>query len=348
MNNWRILLVEDERLVSRVVVDALRTIGFPCEVAESGREVLRFFEHAFPNLVILDVRLPDMSGVAILHQIRQHTTYIPVILTTAYALDREMDQALAHLPDAVLYKPYDIETLLATVRHLLMRQPAMGYALVSMPASEPEHVIRSVQVSSAPLLWLRWQGGKLVATVHGADDSFLCLRTPPLGETPPDTVWIEWYGEDALYEFRTRVVSHTQEAEADRWLIRLPATIRRIQRRRHSRIPAQGRVGLSLISRVQRVIWGKLHDISLGGIGTFFNEVVGRNSIGELTVEWELPTRVVSFQTTGVVCSVVAGMEEHQPLYRVGIRFDSPESIPFALRKALRTQQKARWIGESS
>lgn len=348
MNSWRILLVEDEKLVSRVVADALRTAGFPCEVAESGREVLRFFERAFPDLVILDVRLPDMSGAAILHQIRQHTAYTPVILTTAYALDREMDQALARSPDAVLYKPYDIETLLATVRHLLMRQPAMGYALVSMPASEPIHPIRSVQVGSAPLLWVRWKEGKLVATVHGADDWFLCLCTPPLDETAPDTVWVEWYGEDALYEFRTRVVSHTREEEADRWLVRLPATIRRIQRRRHPRIPAQGRVGLSLISRVQRVIWGKLHDISLGGIGAFFNEVVGRNAIGELTVEWELPTRVISFQTTGVDCSVVAGMEAHQPLYRVGIRFDSPESVPSAIRKALRVQQKARWIGESS
>ncbi|MER3402179.1 MAG: hypothetical protein C4337_02485 [Armatimonadota bacterium] len=347
MNGWRILLVEDQRLVHRVVADALRTAGLPCEVVYSGREAVDLLGRRAYDLVILDVRLPDVSGGEVLHQIRQHSPHLPVILVTAYALDREIENALRYAPDAVLYKPFDIEVMLATVRRLLLRASTSGYALVSMGVGESASPLMSASVGVAPLVWLSWQGERLVATVHRADDHLLCLRSPRLDGVPPQTAVVEWYGVEAIYQFRTRIVAHESGKEADRWLVHMPSLIRRLQRRRHPRIPVHGRIGVSVLDRVQRAVWGQLVDLSRGGVGALFQEGVGRTETASLTIEWDTPQGALAFQVTGSIRHVVAGMAGRQPVYRVGIQFHPTEALPPSVRRALRQHQRARLLEET-
>lgn len=345
MNGWRILVVEDERLVYRVVADALRTAGFPCEVVHRASEVVARLEAKPYDLVILDIRLPDLPGSEVLRQIRERDPHLPVILITAYALDRELEKALAHAPDAVLYKPFEIEALLATVRRLLMRPALPTHAIVSMEARAGAPLTESVSPVSARLVWLSWESNRLVASPERMDDRMLCLQTPSLETAVPPQVCVEWYGEDALYQFRSRVVEHRGGTETDLWLIRQPQVIRRIQRRRYPRIPARGRVALSPVGRIQRSIWGQLVDLSEGGAGALVYEEVGRDTAGMLTIEWETPGGALAFQIEGVVCHMVAGMQAHQPVYRLGIAFR--EAVPQSVRKALRTLQIERLLAAS-
>ncbi len=345
MNGWRILVVEDERLVYRVVADALRTAGFPCEVVHHASEVMTCLEAKPCDLVILDIRLPDLSGSEVLRQIRERDAQLPVILVTAYALDRELEKALAYAPSAVLYKPFEIETLLATVRQLLMRPTLPTHALVSMEVRTGVPLAEAVSLVSARLVWLSWEGNRLVASPERMDDRMLCLQTPPLETGAPAQVCVEWYGADALYQFRSRVVEHRRGAEADLWLVNLPQLIRRRQRRRYPRISACGRIALSPLGRIQRSIWGQLVDLSEGGAGALVHEEVGRNTAGTLTIEWETPGGTLAFQIEGVVCHTVAGMESHQPVYRLGLVFR--EAVPQTVRKALRTLQKERLLALS-
>lgn len=345
MNGWRILVVEDERLVYRVVADALRTAGFPCEVVHRASEAITCLETRSFDLVILDIRLPDLSGSEVLRQIRERDAQLPVILVTAYALDRELEKALAYAPDAVLYKPFEIETLLATVRRLLMRPRLPTHAVVSMEVRAGMPLTEAVSPVPARLVWLIWEGNRLVASPKRMDDRLLCLQTPPLETTAPSSVQMEWYGEDALYQFHSRVVEHRSGMETDLWLVRLPQVIRRLQRRRYPRLPAHGRIALSPQGRIQRSIWGQLVDLSEGGAGALVHEEVGRNTAGTLTIEWETPGGTLAFQIEGVVCHTVAGMESHQPVYRLGLVFR--EAVPQTVRKALRTLQKERLLALS-
>lgn len=347
MNGWRILLVEDQRLVHCVVSGALRKAGFPCEVVCSGQEAVDLLGRRAYDLVILDVRLPDMSGAEVLRQIRQHSPHLPVILVTAYALDREVANALQFAPDAVLYKPFDIDIMLATVSRLLLRAPISGYAPVSIGVGESASRLMSASVGASPLVWLSWQDERLVATVHRADDHLLCLRTPRLDGVPPQTAIVEWYGVDAIYQFRTRIVAHEPGEEADRWLVRMPRLIRRLQRRRYPRIPVQGRIGVSVLDRVQRAVWGQLVDLGRGGVGALLHEGVGRTETVSLTIEWDTPQGTLAFQITGSVRHVVAGMAGRQPVYRVGIQFHPTEAIPSSVRRALCQHQKARLLEET-
>jgi DNA-binding response OmpR family regulator len=120
-----VLLVEDERFLDRVVSDALRTIGVPCETVSSEEEAVRRLEQRRYDLLILDLRILRGSGVAVLQQARALYPDLPVIVVTAYTAAEDVAQALALGVDALLYKPFDIDTLLNTVRTLLRQRHAL-------------------------------------------------------------------------------------------------------------------------------------------------------------------------------------------------------------------------------
>jgi CheY-like chemotaxis protein len=135
-----VLLVEDERLLDRVVADALRTIGVPCETVSCEEEAVRRLTERRYDLVISDLRIQRGSGVNVLRHARTLYPNLPVIVATAYAADEEVYHALALGVDALLYKPFDIDTLLNTVRALLARRAPTAYAAVQMPADAPREV----------------------------------------------------------------------------------------------------------------------------------------------------------------------------------------------------------------
>ena len=79
----RILVVDDEENIRFLVGSALRRAGFEIVTAETGRAALDLVSSARPDLIVLDVMLPDLDGFAILERLRQDGSTVPVIFLTA-------------------------------------------------------------------------------------------------------------------------------------------------------------------------------------------------------------------------------------------------------------------------
>ena len=109
----RVLLVEDETLFARAVVKRLRQSGYACEAAETlaaGRAAIR---QLAPDIVLLDMRLPDGSGIDLLAELTAHGT--PVIVMTAYGEVSDAVSAMKQGAADYLKKPVDLEELLLAI-----------------------------------------------------------------------------------------------------------------------------------------------------------------------------------------------------------------------------------------
>jgi CheY-like chemotaxis protein len=79
----RVLLVDDEPALTNLVKMALHYEGWAVEIAHNGREALAKFERATPDVLVLDIMLPDMDGLRILQRIRESDVYTPTLFLTA-------------------------------------------------------------------------------------------------------------------------------------------------------------------------------------------------------------------------------------------------------------------------
>lgn len=339
-----VLLVEDERLLDRVVTDALRTLGLACEVAHSEEEAIHRLHHRRFDLMILDLRLQGGSGVNVLEQARRLDPDLPVVMVTAYSITEEVQAALAWGVDALLYKPFDINTLLATVRALLNRRsrPLSTHAVVQMEASPSVLPVRQGGVLQAgDLATLKREACALICRVRQMDEGWLCVETERI-EPPAKTRWqLEWTGSDALYQCSTRVIEYLPQENSAFWLLRQPTVVRRIQRRRHPRVAVQGRAFVSLAGRLQRATEATLLDLSEKGACVVLPEPPHRGAAAHLEVHADTEAGAINFQREGVVRSVVAFVEGGQPRYRVGLQL---ERLPAPVLKQLRQLRIARLV----
>ena len=117
----RILLVDDEPSLVKIVARRLEFEGFAVSVAIDGEEAVQKIQTEKPDLVILDVMLPKLSGYAVCRRIKRDPTYqkIPVILFTAKVLERDEKLGLEAGADAYVRKPFRAEELLNQMRELL-------------------------------------------------------------------------------------------------------------------------------------------------------------------------------------------------------------------------------------
>jgi two-component system, OmpR family, response regulator MprA len=117
----RVLVVEDDPAIARVLELELGEAGYRVEVTVAGGEGLSAMERERPDLVVLDVRLPDMDGLTVCRRARRSGHDMPILMLTA--LDRVGDRVvgLDAGADDYLAKPFAIEELLARLRALQRR-----------------------------------------------------------------------------------------------------------------------------------------------------------------------------------------------------------------------------------
>jgi len=117
----RILVVEDDAAILRGLVDNLRFEGYQVETARTGDEGLeRILDHE-PDLVILDVMLPGLSGFDICRRVRKEDSHIPILMLTARGQEVDRVMGLDLGADDYVTKPFSVPELLARVRALLRR-----------------------------------------------------------------------------------------------------------------------------------------------------------------------------------------------------------------------------------
>jgi DNA-binding response OmpR family regulator len=117
----RVLVVEDDSAIARVLELELGEAGYRVEVSGAGAEGLAAMERERPDLVVLDIRLPDMDGLSVCRRARRAGHDMPILMLTA--LDRVGDRVvgLDAGADDYLAKPFAIEELLARLRALQRR-----------------------------------------------------------------------------------------------------------------------------------------------------------------------------------------------------------------------------------
>ncbi len=123
----RVLLVDDEPALTNLVRMALHYEGWVVEVAHNGRDGIAKFDTINPDVLVLDIMLPDVDGLRILDRVREADTYTPTLFLTAR--DSVMDRVtgLTAGADDYMTKPFSLEELVARLRGLLRRssrQPA--------------------------------------------------------------------------------------------------------------------------------------------------------------------------------------------------------------------------------
>ena len=121
MQRERILIVEDEPAVARGLEYALKAEGYKVFWAKSGAEALELTRREQPDLITLDLRLPDLSGYDVCRALRSQNQRQPILMLTAK--DEELDKVLGLElgADDYMVKPYGLRELVSRIRALLRR-----------------------------------------------------------------------------------------------------------------------------------------------------------------------------------------------------------------------------------
>jgi heavy metal response regulator len=182
----RILLVEDEPGAALMLAKGLREQTYAVDVTGDGEAAL---EQAYLNeydLIILDVMLPGKDGFMVCRQLRDSGSSVPVIMLTARDLVDARIQGLDAGADDYLTKPFNFHELLARVRALLRRQPAMRPATIGIAdltidtrarqVSRSSHIIDLTAKEYALLEYMARRAGEVITRTdiaqHVWDENF--------------------------------------------------------------------------------------------------------------------------------------------------------------------------------
>ncbi len=119
MEKKRILVVDDEKNIRTLFRDELEEAGYEVATADSGTDALQKLDIFLPDLVVLDIRMPDMTGIEVLEQLRKKYPDLPVIMCTAVrGLKDDFVIWDARVSDYVT-KPVDLDVLKEKIRKAL-------------------------------------------------------------------------------------------------------------------------------------------------------------------------------------------------------------------------------------
>ena len=125
MNNKRILLVEDDFMNMRLAQHILETEGYVVLQAATAQEVLEKIESTLPDLILMDIKLPDIDGLTLVRILREKpaTRDTTILALTACAMKGDRERILQTGFDWYIPKPIDVKDFVNTVRKFLNARP---------------------------------------------------------------------------------------------------------------------------------------------------------------------------------------------------------------------------------
>src|SRR3981189_3535513 len=139
----RVLLVDDERALTNLVRMALQYEGWEIDVAHAAAEAVDKYRENTPDILVLDIMLPDMDGLGVLQQIRDSDTYTPTLFLTARDSVVDRVNGLTAGGDDYMTKPFSLEELVARLRGLLRRSASLT------PAADGTLSVGDLELDSA-------------------------------------------------------------------------------------------------------------------------------------------------------------------------------------------------------
>jgi two-component system, OmpR family, KDP operon response regulator KdpE len=151
MNASTILVVDDEPQIRRVMLTTLTSHGYSVMEAASGEEALEKIRSERPDLILLDVNLPGVSGLATCAEIRTSSD-VPIIMLTIRNSERDKVEALDAGADDYVVKPFGVQELMARIRAALRRSsPGDGTPAFSSDDLKIDFEKRVVSVKNRPV-----------------------------------------------------------------------------------------------------------------------------------------------------------------------------------------------------
>ena len=116
----KILIVEDDKRTNMAICEYLKPTGHNIVSAYDGEEALQLFHSTTIDLIVLDIMLPRLTGIAVLHEIRK-SSLIPVLMLTAIEDEYTQSQSFDELADDYVTKPFSIIELVARIKANIRR-----------------------------------------------------------------------------------------------------------------------------------------------------------------------------------------------------------------------------------
>jgi DNA-binding NtrC family response regulator len=117
-----VLIVDDDEEVRHLFCDIIDLLGFSPTAVGSGVAALQQLKATHFDLVILDVRIPDMNGLETFKAIRQFNSSVPVVLTSGFGMDKNVQDALSMGALLCLEKPFNVARAMSTLRDIVEKE----------------------------------------------------------------------------------------------------------------------------------------------------------------------------------------------------------------------------------
>ncbi len=150
MNQRKILIVEDDQDILTILKEQLKLDGYEVEGATTGKNALKLFETFAPDLILLDLMLPDIDGIIVCQQIRKKSN-VPIIMLTARDALQDRIRGLEVGADDYVIKPFEYLELEARIKACLRRSSMGEDKKISYGAIKIDHAKRQVFLNDKPI-----------------------------------------------------------------------------------------------------------------------------------------------------------------------------------------------------
>jgi len=144
----RVLVAEDDAGLRSVLERALRERGYIVDAVNDGERALSFLSTYDYEVAVLDWRMPKASGIDVVRRLRQQGSALPILMLTARDAAADRVRGLDQGADDYLVKPFDLEELLARIRALQRRSPALASTVLSVGDLEFDPATREVRIGA--------------------------------------------------------------------------------------------------------------------------------------------------------------------------------------------------------
>jgi two-component system, OmpR family, response regulator VicR len=210
----KVLLVEDEPLLARITRDSLESRGFEVRHAADGREGLMLYEEIRPDILVLDVMMPQMDGFRMAAELRKRDKLVPIIFLTARSQVEDVIKGFEIGGNDYLRKPFSMEELIVRIKALVGRMQDTAREAV---VEETVFTIGKFQFDSVRQT-LMYEDGQIMLS-HRESELLrhLCIHRNQVLERGP--VLRELWGDDSVFNgrsmdvFITKIRRHLQQDE---------------------------------------------------------------------------------------------------------------------------------------